>query len=289
MNPDNNRTRRGGTAGTAANIGLAALYLIAALSVAGFGIFRAWPELLNSPAANAFYPRAFSLFPRVQIALAFVVLAIVLVQRVRFRWVGAFVAIYLVSLGSELLGTTVGVPFGPYEYTHLLGAKWFDHVPFLIPVSWFTMALPSYALAARFGARARGARVLVASLILLAWDLCLDPAMSGATTYWIWGTEGAYYGMPFLNLVGWFVTGLALMAAFAALRADEWIDALPHRWMAAYYGANLALPFGMTLAAEMWLAAAATLLALAACVAVARWTSREQAAGASARRVVMAG
>ena len=285
MNPDNNRTERGSKA---ANIGLAALYLIAALSVAGFGIFRAWPELLNSPAANAFYPRAFALFPRVQIALAFVVLAVVLIDRARFRWIGAFAAIYLVSLGSELLGTTVGVPFGPYEYTHLLGAKWFGHVPLLIPVSWFTMALPSYALAARFGARARGPRIMVASLILLAWDLCLDPAMSGATTYWIWGTKGAYYGMPFLNLVGWFVTGLALMAAFAVLRTDEWMDALPQRWIAAYYGANLALPLGMTLAAEMWLAAAATVFALAACVAIARWTSRESPVGADARRVVMA-
>lgn len=285
MNPDNNRTERGNRA---ANVGLAALYLIAATSVAGFGIFRAWPELLNSPAANAFYPRAFALFPRVQIALAFVVLAIVLIDRVRFRWIGAFVAIYLVSLGSELLGTTVGVPFGPYEYTHLLGPKWFSHVPFLIPVSWFTMALPSYALAGWFGARARGPRIMVASLILLAWDLCLDPAMSGATTYWIWGTEGAYYGMPFLNLVGWFVTGLALMAVFAVLRADDWMDALPPRWMTAYYGANLALPLGMTLAAEMWLAAAATVLALGACVAIARWTSREPAVGTDARRVVMA-
>lgn len=270
---------------TAANLvaswGLGALYLIAAASVAGFGVFRAWPQLLNSPAANAFYPRAFELFPRVQISVAFLVLAVVLVARARWRWLPAFVAVYAVSLGAELLGTTSGFPFGAYEYTHLLGPKWFAHVPLLIPVSWFTMALPSYALAAVvIGRPSRRRRVVLASLILLAWDLCLDPAMSGATTYWIWGTEGAYYGMPFMNLVGWFVTGLAIMATLSLLRVDAWVDALPRRWMAAYYGANLALPLGMTLAAGMWLAAAATVAALGVCAALTR-APREQAFGAS--------
>ena len=261
MNLDSGRTT---AADRAAQWGLGALYLVAAASVAGFGIFRAWPELLNSPAANSFYPRAFALFPRVQIALAFVVLAVVLVQRARWAWVTALLAVYAVSLGSELLGTTIGVPFGPYEYTHLLGPKWFDHVPLLIPLSWFTMALPSYALAGAAGS-SRARRVILASFILLAWDLSLDPAMSGATTYWIWGTEGAYYGMPFMNLVGWFVTGLALMGALALLRADAWVDALPRRWMAAYYGANLALPLGMAMAAGMWLAVLCTAGALVAC------------------------
>lgn len=252
-----------------AGAGLASLYLVAAASVAGFGVFRAWPMLLNSPGANAFYPKAFELFPRVQILLAFAVLAIVLVARAGWRWVLPFAAIYAVSLGSELLGTTVGVPFGPYEYTHLLGAKWFSHVPLLIPLSWFTMALPSYALASRGAAGGRTRRVIVASLLLLAWDLSLDPAMSGATTYWRWGSKGAYYGMPLSNLVGWFVTGLALMAVFAAMQADEWIDRLPRRWLAAYYGANLALPLGMAVAAGMWVAVLATVAAIAVCAALA--------------------
>ena len=44
----------------------------------------------------------------------------------------ALAAIYVVSLTSELLGTTFGIPFGPYSYTTLLGPKWFDRVPLLI-------------------------------------------------------------------------------------------------------------------------------------------------------------
>ena len=104
-------------------------------------------------------------------------------------------------------------------------------MPLLIPLSWFFMAVPSYALARillPIGSRT-GKRVLLASFVLLSWDLSLDPAMSHATRYWEWGTAGPYYGMPLLNLFGWYATGLALMGALAALRADEWIARLIQR------------------------------------------------------------
>src|SRR5690606_11509324 len=122
----------------------------------------------------------------------------------------------------ELLGTTSGVPFGEYRYTTALGPQWFGHVPVVIPLSWFYMAVPSYALARLAMPDRAAGRALLASLILLAWDLALDPAMSGATAYWVWERPGSHYGMPWTNLVGWYVTGLALMFALVWLDADRW-------------------------------------------------------------------
>jgi len=113
-------------------------------------------------------------------------------------------------------------------------------------------------------------RVLVGSLVLLSWDLALDPAMSLVTKYWVWGTTGPYYGMPLLNLAGWYVTGVVLMTALAFLRADAWLAALPVGWLVAFYGANLLLPLGMSVAAGLWGAVAATTLALLLCWAVTR-------------------
>lgn len=249
-------------------LALVVVYAVSALSLAGFAVFTRNPQLLNSiDGAAAVYGRMFVLAPRVQIALAFLALALLLVRRVGLRWIGAFAALYVLSLASELAGTTVGLPFGAYRYTEALGLKLFGHVPALIPLSWFFMAVPSYAIARRHFAGRAGARarVLVASLVLLSWDLALDPAMSLVTKYWIWGTEGPYYGMPLLNLFGWYVTGLALMAALAALRADEWVARLPIGWLVAFYGANLVLPLGMTLVAGLWGAVAATLIALVGC------------------------
>lgn len=256
---------------------LAVVYVVSVASLAGFATFAAHPELLARSGVSAeTYARILVIAPRGQILIALAALAALLVRRAGARWLPAFAVVYAVSLAAELAGTTVGLPFGPYRYTDGLGLKWFAHVPALIPASWFMMALPSYAIAARRFAAPRdlARRVALGSFILLSWDLALDPAMSFATKYWVWGTTGPYYGMPVLNLVGWFVTGVALMITFAAMRADRWIGALPVSWLLAFYGANLLLPVGMSVAVGLWGVVIATGVALAMAVMVARTTRR---------------
>lgn len=255
-------------------LGLWALYLFTAFSLAGYASFGRHPELLaRVPMAAEFYPVAFRFFAVSQVWLAGAVLAVFLVRRAGWRWVPAFAALYSISLLSELLGTGYGVPFGEYRYSELLSPLWLGRVPVVIPLSWFYMAIPAYALALRVlpGRERAARRIGVASLVLLAWDLSLDPAMSHATRYWVWGEEGPYYGMPTLNLFGWYLTGVALMGALAALRAEGWIGGLPLGWLAAFYGANLLLPLGMSAAAGLWGAVLATVLVLGA---VWAWVGR---------------
>jgi uncharacterized membrane protein len=254
----------------------AALWVLCAFTVftlAGYASFGLHPRLLlRFPQAAGIYALAFRGFAVGHVLIAGSVLLLFLTLRAGGRWLPAFAALYGISLTSELLGTSLGIPFGEYGYTQLLGAKWFGLVPLVIPLSWFFMALPSYALALRAlpAPEAAGRRVLLASLILASWDLALDPAMSHATRYWVWGEAGPYYGMPLLNLFGWYVTGLLLMGALAALRSETWIRELPPRWLAGFYLANLALPLGMSAAAGLWGAVAATLAALAVAYGVAR-------------------
>lgn len=250
------------------HVALATVYLVSAFSLAGFATFGRHPErLANAPLAASVYGWMLLLAPRVQILVAFIVLAVVLTRHAAARWVPAFVGLYVLSLSSELSGTTLGLPFGPYHYTPALGARWFGHVPLLIPLSWFFMALPSYAVARRRFPEPRkvAQRVLAGSLLLLSWDLCLDPAMSLVTSFWVWGTAGPYYGMPLLNLAGWYVTGLVLMVALAWLRTDDWISRLSLPWQVGFYGANLLLPLGMSVVAGLWGAATTTVIALGVC------------------------
>lgn len=252
---------------------LAAVWLVSAFSLAGFATFGRHPErLAGAPMAAAVYGWMLLLAPRVQILVAFLALAVVLTRHAGVRWIPAFVGLYVLSLASELSGTTIGLPFGPYHYTAALGAKWFGHVPLLIPLSWFFMALPSYAVARRRFPQPHQViqRVLAGSLLLLSWDLCLDPAMSLVTSFWVWGTAGPYYGMPLLNLAGWYVTGLVLMVALAWLRTDDWIARLSLSWQLAFYGANLLLPLGMSIVAGFWGAAATTIIALGLCWLIVR-------------------
>ena len=251
-------------------VGLALVYVVSALSLFGFVWFGLHPDrLAAAPSAAAVYGWMLLWAPRAQILLAFGALALLLTRRTRARWLPAFATVYLLSLLSELAGTTVGLPFGPYRYTDGLGAKWLGHVPVLIPLSWFFMALPSYAMARWRFPGSVAPRVVAGSLVLLSWDLALDPAMSLVTKYWVWGVDGPYYGMPILNLVGWYVTGLVLMIALSALRADRWIARLPLRWLVGFYGANLLLPIGMSAAAGLSGAVAATVAAMLVCWFVA--------------------
>lgn len=254
--------------------GLWALCAFTAFTLLGYATFGLHPMLLTRvpPQVAGIYGIAFRLFAVGHVLIAGAVLFLFLSLYAGRRWLAAFAALYAISLASELLGTSMGIPFGEYSYTPLLGTQWFGLVPMVIPLSWFFMALPSYALALRALPEAgqTGKRVLLASLVLVSWDLALDPAMSYATKYWEWGEAGPYYGMPLLNLVGWYVTGLVLMGALAALRSEAWIRDLPHRWLAGFYLANLALPLGMSVAAGLWGAVAGTLVALAASYGAAR-------------------
>ena len=265
---------------------LALVYAVSVFSLAGFATFGRHPErLAGAPLAATVYGWMLLLAPRVQILVAFAALAIVLTRHVGVRWIPAFVGLYVLSLASELSGTTLGLPFGPYHYTAALGTKWFGHVPLLIPLSWFFMALPSYAVARRRfpGERQLVQRVLAASLFLLSWDLALDPAMSLVTSFWVWGTAGPYYGMPLLNLAGWYVTGLVLMVALAWLRTDDWISRLSIPWQLGFYGANLLLPLGMIVVAGLWGAAATTTVALGLCWLIVRPLTLREGAASGAR------
>jgi len=246
-------------------VGLAVLALFTLSAILGYGIFGLNPALIpDSDFARTFYGVSFRLFARAQILVAALVLAVPLIRKTGARWVPAFVVVFLVSFLSEFTGTGYGIPFGGYEYTGLLGYKLGGRVPFVIPISWFLMALPSWVMAnAVFPSPGhRGARIVLAAYLLTAWDLALDPAMSYLTPYWVWESTGPFYGMPWVNLAGWMGTGIVLMLLLEILGTARWATELDLRWTVSYYGVSLLMPLGMILAAGLWLAVFTTVAAL---------------------------
>ncbi|BAZ44174.1 family 57 glycoside hydrolase [Chondrocystis sp. NIES-4102] len=136
-----------------------------------------------------------------------------------WHWLSFMIPAIVLSLGSELLGTSTGFPFGHYRYLSGLGYKIAGLVPFTIPLSWFYVGFSAYIIAlvglkklkisnwlSQLGA------IICGSLCLTSWDFVLDPAMSQAPVpFWIWDQPGAFYGMPYQNFAGWLGTGIIFM------------------------------------------------------------------------------
>ncbi|HWO43391.1 MAG TPA: carotenoid biosynthesis protein [Candidatus Eisenbacteria bacterium] len=234
--------------------------LIVIASLAGYGIFTARPDWLAQVDPGArFFVWAFHGFAVGNMVFGGLAAFADILLRHRVRGLAAFAAVYLVSLASELAGTAFGVPFGAYAYTSLLGPKWLDSVPVLIPLSWFTVSWAAWRIAHVF---VRGlAAVAFGTWLLVAWDLLLDPAMSKVTSYWVWGESGSYYGMPLTNLAGWAITGFVLLAALARLVPRPGGGA---RLAAAIYGVNFLLPLGFCALNGYWMAVVAALGSLGA-------------------------
>jgi putative membrane protein len=239
--------------------------LIAVFSLLGYGIFTARPDLLvQVEHGTRFFAWAFYGFAVLNMLLGGLAVFIEAIVHNRNRILTAIGAVYGISLASELLGTTYGIPFGAYSYTELLGPMWFGKVPLLIPLSWFTVAWPAWILARQ---QTKGwLAVLVGAALLVAWDLVLDPAMSSITTYWRWGETGSYYGMPWSNLLGWGVTGLVLLAILARLAPNARGST---GFAFAVYTVNLALPLGFCILRGYWVAVAAGIASLLAALAIA--------------------
>ncbi len=264
------------------------------IALLGFWNFGLHPERLPSqPWAIAVFQNSFPWFARGQIIVSGVALLFAFWKFAGTRWVPAFAAVFVLSFMAEHIGTGYGFPFSGYRYTQMLGPRLLDRVPWLIPISWFLMSAPSWVLARHTfqGPGRRVQKIFFATWLLVLWDLALDPAMSAATNYWIWETPGPFYGMPWVNILGWYGTGLVLMTALSFIDDwNGWSEGVEVRWAAQYYLVILLMPLGMVTVKGYWWSTIITLAALAAAFVLARFVrGRDEGAGDAAPRGVPLG
>lgn len=245
---------------------LFALYVAAlAFGVGGLAVALPHPELWSaSPIGASVFEMGMQQAGAVQIVLGAATMLAFGAANIGWRKTAIFFAASTsLSLGSELLGTGTGWPFGAYSYTEGLGFKIAGRVPYSVPLSWFSVGFAAYLLAAvivRQGARMPQSwqAIALGTWLLVVWDLALDPAMASPSLpvrFWVWHQTGPYFGMPITNLVGWAATGLLFMAVSRALWGE---DIAPERWLPLWppfgvYAANMAFAMALGLDAGLWL------------------------------------
>jgi uncharacterized membrane protein len=141
----------------------------------------------------------------------------------RLKGISIFAAFCLGFGGlAESISLRTGFPFGHYYFTDAMGPKVL-HVPVLLVLAYLGIGYVSWVLAllilGYLDEPINGVRIfalpLLASFIMLAWDLSMDPNWSTLDHMWIWQHGGPYFGVPLSNFFGWFLTAYIYYLAFA--------------------------------------------------------------------------
>jgi len=143
----------------------------------------------------------------------------------RYGWAGIITFLVVCLAVSNLFENSsilTGFPFGHYYYTSSLGPKLFL-VPLLIGPAYFGTGYLAWVLGTVLvgDVRPRGnafttfAVPLIASFVMVAWDLGMDPTNSTIRHNWIWQQGGGYFGVPLTNYLGWSFTVYVFCQLFA--------------------------------------------------------------------------
>lgn len=180
---------------------------------------------------DSIIPTAATLTSTLQFAAVFAILTHVWGVK---RTLLVFVITAILTWAAEALGSKTGIPFGQYHYTDLLQPQ-IVGVPLLIPLAWFMMLGPAWAIAkAILGNSQRQITfAAISALAITAWDLFLDPQMVG-WGFWAWSDPAAqsgYFGIPWINYFGWLLTAFIVTLV---VRPARW--PLPVIPLLAIYG-----------------------------------------------------
>ena len=121
-----------------------------------------------------------------------------------------FIVTSLVSLFFENLSVLTGFPFGFYHYSPSLGLL---AVPLIIIFEYFAMGylswILSHILTGQYSNKLEGKQIfivpLVATFIMVMWDLTVDPISATLQGLWVWTYPGPFFGIPISNYFGWFL------------------------------------------------------------------------------------
>jgi uncharacterized membrane protein len=133
-----------------------------------------------------------------------------------------FAIVFVISNAYENMSVMTGFPFGNYHHADSLGPKLFL-IPIIIAPTYFVVGYFSWCLALIlldvFGNKLSEDRVwsvpLVAAFVMTMWDLQIDSISSTIDQGWFWHDGGSFFGVPFINYMGWLLCTYSFFQVFA--------------------------------------------------------------------------
>ena len=145
-----------------------------------------------------------------------------------FLWLAALLVLIAVPLKERLVlagcalggflvevsGVHTGFPFGGYAYTDVLYPL-VAGTPIVMGAAWVILLAYCRHLSSAYPLN-RMAAAALGACCMVAIDLVIDPLAAGPLEYWSWDHPHGYYGVPWSNFGGWWITAFILLAFYPA-------------------------------------------------------------------------
>jgi uncharacterized membrane protein len=130
-----------------------------------------------------------------------------------FSFWGFCISVILLGFAVEFVGVNTGKIFGHYSYGNTLGFKLLDAQPFkgvppMIGLNWLVLTYVCGILA-RYLPLPELFRTLLAALLMVGLDLCLEPVASNFD-FWHWSANV----IPLKNFRDWFIMACLFQMLF---------------------------------------------------------------------------
>ncbi|MGZ4909020.1 MAG: carotenoid biosynthesis protein [Halobacteriota archaeon] len=134
-----------------------------------------------------------------------------------------FLITWIVSYSFEISSVQTGLPFGLHYHYAMPSAISIAGVPLIVIFGYFSTGYFAWMLAhvftGQYNARLKGKWIvvvpLIASFLMVMWDVGMDPVSSTVFSEYVWDITGPYFGVPIMNFVAWFVEVFIFYQLFA--------------------------------------------------------------------------
>jgi uncharacterized membrane protein len=130
------------------------------------------------------------------------------------------VSVSMLGFLVEVIGVHTGLFFGHYHYGDTLGLKVLD-VPVLIGLNWLIMTY-CCGMLVRYLPLPEIARVLLAALLMVGFDACVEPVAS-TYDFWRWTANV----IPMQNFRDWFIFSCLMQILFSRARFQKYNALVP--------------------------------------------------------------
>ncbi len=163
-------------------------------------------------AIAAFFPTKLTISPEMApVSGIFIILLSLPCYIALSRWLGIkkslslIIVLSIYAISIETFAIITGFPYSNFSYTNLIGFKILGYTPYTVPFAYVPLFIGCFYMASIIEMD-KWKVIILSTLMVLFADMVLDPA-AVALKFWVYESQGFFYGVPLMNFLGWILTG----------------------------------------------------------------------------------